>query len=130
MSISATTAGLIERIKARFATLAAGDRSAITAKDITQYNLTVDGAVVKTLVMNLKDFTLTEVADSNADIEITIAEQDVLDMWQNKTTLTALNAAGKITFKGNVELLAVLDERSQRHAAAAAAEAAAAAAAQ
>lgn len=128
MSISANTVALIERIKARFAALATGDREGITATDIAQYNLTVDGNVVQTLVMNLKEFTLTEVANPNADIEITIAESDVLDIWQFKTTLTDLQSAGKITIKGNAELIAVLDERSQRYAAKAAAAAAAAAA--
>lgn len=126
MSLSATTLGLIERIKERFAKLAAGDRSAITAHDIAQYNVTVGGAVVKTLVLNLKDFELTEVASPKAEVEITISEADVLDIWQAKTNLVDLHAAGKIAVKGDVALLKVLDERSQRHAAAAAAAAAAA----
>lgn len=124
MSLSAITVGLLERIKARFAAFASGDRSAITASDIAQYNLTVDGAVVKTMVFNLKDMVLLEEPSAN-DVEITIAEQDVLDIWQNKATLVELLAAGRITVSGDESLLAVLDERSQRHAAAAAAAAAA-----
>lgn len=91
--MSAQTLVLLEKIKGKFAELANSPRRAeITAKDIAQYNVTLDGKVALTLVMNLKEFTLSEVPTPN-DIEITIADEDVLNLWQNKTTLVELNAA-------------------------------------
>lgn len=137
--MSAETVAVLERIKARFAS---GVKPAhITDDDVSQYNITVGGTVVKTVVFNLKDYTYSEEPTATADVEITLEEEYVLPAFRGTATLVDLLAAvsgvkifsekldvivfnflqGKIQVKGNTDLLVKLDERSKRIAAAAAA---------
>lgn len=89
--MSAATLAVLERVKERFAS---GVKPAhITDDDISQYNITIDGKVVKTVVFNLKDFTYSEVANSIADIEITLDEEYVLPAFKGLQTLVELLAA-------------------------------------
>lgn len=85
---------LLEKIKTKFTEVASDPekRSKITASDISQYNVTVDGKVAHTVVFNLKDFVLSEEATAN-DIEITISAEDVVALYQNKVTLVELKEA-------------------------------------
>lgn len=137
--MSAETVAVLERIKARFAS---GVKPVhITDDDVSQYNITVGGTVVKTVVFNLKDYTYSEEPSATADVEITLEEEYVLPAFRGTATLVDLLAAvsgvkifsekldvivfnflqGKIQVKGNTDLLVKLDERSKRIAAAAAA---------
>lgn len=87
--MSASTLAVLEKVKARFAS---GKPAHVTDDDISQYNITIDGKVVKTVVFNLKDFTYTEEAATN-DVEITIDDADVLPAFSAKTSLVELLAA-------------------------------------
>lgn len=92
--MSAQTLQLFAVIKEKFAAVANNPeiRAKVTATDIAQYNITLDGKVALTFVMNMKDFVLSEVPTAN-DIEITITDEDVLNLWQNKASLLDLKAA-------------------------------------
>lgn len=114
--MSAVTLELFEMIKHHFAVLSSSpERSSITATDITQYNITLDGKVALTFVVNLKDFILTEVPTPN-DIEITIDDADVINLWQGKTTLVdlkkAVSAVFHICFQLHISFVSCFRERS------------------
>lgn len=101
--MSAQTLVLLEKIKARFAEFAnSPERAKVTATDIAQYNVTLDGKVALTFVLNLKDFVLSDKPTAN-DVEITITDGDVLSLWQNKTTLVELNGAVSIDHLRSVQ---------------------------
>lgn len=81
---------LVDRVRAGFA---AADKSKVPFKDITQYNITKDGAVVKTLVFNFKDFVFSEVAVSDYDVDITISSEDVIETFKGTAKLADLHSA-------------------------------------
>lgn len=91
--MSTITLEFLEKIRTHFAVIASRpDRESLSDKTVVQYNVTLEGKVVHTLVVNLKDFVLTEEPTAN-DIEITIADEDVITLWENKTTLVDLKEA-------------------------------------
>lgn len=91
--MSASTLAVLEKVKARFAS--GVKPTHVTDDDVSQYNITIDGKVVKTVVFNLKKFTYSEEAAIN-DVEITIDDADVLPAFTAKTSLTELLAAVSI----------------------------------
>lgn len=102
--MSASTLTVLEKVKARFAS---GKPAHVTDNDISQYNITIDGKVVKTVVFNLKDFTYAEEAAATNDVEITIDDADVLLAFTAKTPLTELLAAVSNDVQKNIFLLAM-----------------------
>lgn len=92
--MSAKTLEFIAAATTRFNTFAASpERASVKDTDITQYNITIDGKVVNTLVFNLKDFVLSEKPVDNADLEITIDDADVVDAFLGKKLFVDLLSA-------------------------------------
>lgn len=89
---------LLEKIKSRFVVIASNPiREKIPNRNIVQYNVTVNGKVTHTVVLNLKDFVLNEVPNANNDLEITLSDNDVINLWQDKSTLVDLKAAVSVS---------------------------------
>lgn len=86
---------IVERIRKRFAL---ADRSNSPQTDITQYNITKDGAVVQTLVFNFRDLVFAEAPVTDYDVDITISIEDALDLFEGKAILAELNAAVSLSF--------------------------------
>lgn len=101
--MSAPTLEYFEKMKARFAVVASSPelRSKITDTHIIQYNISLDGKIALTYVVNLKDFVLTE-GPSAHDLEITVADEDILSLWTLKSTLVELNKAVSVHFIPNI----------------------------
>lgn len=92
--MSSFTLEHVAKIKARFAALAnTPARANIAAQHIIQYNVSLDGKVAFTFVVNLKDFVVTEEASTVNDLEINITDEDVQQVWASKVTLVELLAA-------------------------------------
>lgn len=99
--MSAQTLEFLEIIKTKFAEIANNpDREKIPNRYIVQYNVTLGGKVALTLVVNLKDFVLSAKPTAN-DVEITIADEDVISLFQNKTSLVELKAAVSVSISLN-----------------------------
>lgn len=90
--MSTQTIEIIEKMKTRFAVLASSpDREKLTSRYIVQYNITLNQKVVHTVVLDLKEIAISEVPKPN-DIEITIVDEDVLPLFEDKTSLVELKA--------------------------------------
>lgn len=93
--MNSETVLLIERIRQGFYLASARNNKADTATnydhtDITQYNISVDGKIVQTIVFDMKEFKFKEHSVDDYDVEITISDNDVIPVFHSETMLQDL----------------------------------------
>lgn len=88
--MSSTTLTIIENIKERLSQSTAAQRESNADKDIIQYNIRLDGKVVKSFGINLKDYVFVDGPIAKNDVEITIDDADFIGSISNTLKLTDL----------------------------------------
>lgn len=63
-----------------------------TATEKTQYNIRVDGAVEKSFVFNMKDLEVNDGPVDDADVDITIDDEDFASLFKGQSQLVELFA--------------------------------------
>lgn len=90
--MSSSTLSIIESIKQRISNASAEHRANNTDKDIIQYNIRLDGKVVKIFGINLKDYVFVDGPVAENDVEITIDDADFIGSIVNTVSITELHS--------------------------------------
>lgn len=89
--MSSSSLAIIENIKERISNSTAEHRAKNTYNDIIQYNIRLDGKVVKIFGVNLKDYVFVDGPVAENDVEITIDDADFISSIHTTASLTELH---------------------------------------
>lgn len=88
--MSSPTLAVLAKIKERLNNATAEQRASNVYTDIVQYNIRLEGKVVKTFAFNMKDFAFVDGEFTGSDAEITIDDEHIIGTFRGTVTLEDL----------------------------------------